>query len=846
MQRRNFIVTLARFHRKNPNIYVLQGYFEGNSIAGSRMSAKMGEEDLPLEVTVREGLAVRQKYFSKGIGYEDIDREYDLWITLPEDAPAGRTDQDRKEGGPRWKTLRVFQELEEKTKCVYRISPGRLRKEKAMPDGYLETFHEEGKMIALGGWAVGNSPCRIQVLGPGRAKLASRVTWHYRPDIVGNYPELSQEPPQQGEEADASAGKYGFEICFEKPAASRVSLIVAADGQRMVYPVNLRKGLKGITGRGTSMIRKAAAYLRRYGLVRTVKRVREKVSERLTGREESYMAWRKRHLPSREELHSQEINVFLTEPLISVAVPLYRTPEAYLRELVSSLEKQTYRHWELCLSDGSGADSPLTDLLEELQRRDGRIRVISSPRPLGIAENTNAALRAASGDYIAFADHDDTLPEFALYEVAKEVNEHPEAELIYSDEDKVSPDGKSYFQPHFKTDFNIDLLCSMNYICHLTVVKKTLADRVGGLDDAYDGAQDYDFVLRCAEQAAMVRHIPKVLYHWRAHPDSTAENPESKRYAFEAGCRAVQAHYDRCHIRARVSMGEYPGLYKTEWLMEEEPPLVSIIIPNKDHVADLKKCMESLTEGLSWPRYEFIIVENNSTQEATFDWYRRMEEKMADFHVITWEGEFNYSEINNLGAARAKGEYLLFLNNDTELISHDLLEQLVGPCRRADVGAVGARLYYGDDTIQHAGVIIGYGGIAGHAFGGFPRSANGYFSRIICMSDVSAVTAACMMVKRSVFEQVGGFDGTLKVAFNDVDLCLRIRQAGYLVVYNPYAEMYHYESKSRGYEDTPEKIARFNKEADDFLHRWPDILKNGDPFYNPNLSLDRNDFSLKK
>ena len=832
-QRRNFIVTVARFHRKNPDIYVLQGYFEGNSIAGSRMSAQMGSTSLKLEVSVREGLAVRQKYFSRGIGYEDIDREYDLWITLPR--------------GP-WQTLRVYQELDGKKKCVYRIRAGRLKKEKTLPDGYLETFHDTDGMISIGGWAVGSSPCRIQVLGPGRQKIPSEVSWHYRPDIAENYPDLKPPEPSVDDpgEHDGEFGRFGYEITFKKPEASKVSLIVAADGQRTAYGINLNKGLKGIQGRGLSVLKKGAAYLRRYGFVRTCRRVIEKLSEKLSGREEEYMAWRKRHLPSREELQAQEKNVFLHQPLVSVAVPLYRTPEPYLKELVSSLKKQTYRNWELCLSDGSGEDSPLTALLDRLAADDPRIRVIDLHQRLGISENTNAALSIAKGEYIAFCDHDDVLPPFALYEVVRAANEHPDAELIYSDEDKISPDSKKYFQPHFKTDFNIDLLCSMNYICHLTVVKRSLAERAGGLDPAFDGAQDYDYILRCAEMAEEICHIPKVLYHWRAHPDSTAENPESKRYAFEAGQRAVQAHYDRCGIDAKVIMGEYPGLYRTIWSMGPGRPLISIIIPNKDHVSDLDKCVKSIMNGASYTNYEFVIVENNSTQESTFAYYKEMEEQYDHFRVITWEGPFNYSEINNLGVKAAKGEYLLFLNNDTELISPDLLEQLAGPCQRSEVGVVGARLYYGDDTIQHAGVIIGYGGIAGHAFGGFPRSANGYFSRIICMSDLSAVTAACMMVKRSVFEEAGGFDGTLKVAFNDVDLCLRIRKAGYLVVYNPYAEMYHYESKSRGYEDTPEKIARFNKEADDFLHRWPDILQNGDPYYNPNLSLDCNDFGLKK
>ena len=362
--------------------------------------------------------------------------------------------------------------------------------------------------------------------------------------------------------------------------------------------------------------------------------------------------------------------------------------------------------------------------------------------------------------------------------------------------------------------------------------------------DKVDGAQDYDFVLRSVEAAGSVHHIPKVLYHWRAHKDSTSENPQSKMYAFEAGKRAVQAHYDRIGIAAKVHQGEYLGLYKTEHILKEHP-LISLIIPNKDHIEDLDKCISSIEQKSTYDNYEYIIVENNSENEETFRYYKDFEKENPRVHVVCWEGEFNYSAINNYGAKFAKGEYLLLLNNDTEIINGSCLEEMIGYCMHDNVGAVGARLYYSDETIQHAGVIVGFGGIAGHAFIGLPRSANGYFSRIICAQDMSAVTAACMMVKKSVFEEVGGLSTELQVAFNDIDLCMKIREAGYLIVYNPYAELYHYESKSRGLENTKEKVDRFNGEIATFAQKWPEILKNGDPYYNPNLSLERCDFSLK-
>ena len=417
--------------------------------------------------------------------------------------------------------------------------------------------------------------------------------------------------------------------------------------------------------------------------------------------------------------------------------------------------------------------------------------------------------------------------------------------MIYSDEDKMSMDGHKFFQPHFKPDFNQDLLCTVNYICHLFVAKRELVEKVGMLRSEFDGAQDYDFIFRCTEEAEKICHIPKILYHWRCHEDSTAENPESKQYAFEAGRRAIEAHYQRKGIHATVENGEFLGLYRTKYILDEKP-LISIIIPNKDHIDDLDRCVQSILKKSSYPNLEFIIVENNSTEEKTFAYYEKLQKECSKVQVYYYKGDFNYSKINNFGVRHANGTYLLLLNNDTEMINDDCIEEMLGYCSRSDVGIVGARLYYEDDTIQHAGVVIGFGGIAGHCFVQQPRGNTGYCHRIICAQDYSAVTAACMMVKRSVFEEVGGLTEELAVAFNDIDFCMKVRQKGYLVVYNPYAELYHYESKSRGLEDTPEKQERFHKEIRTFETRWPEILKNGDPYYNPNLSLETQNFSLKR
>ena len=484
-------------------------------------------------------------------------------------------------------------------------------------------------------------------------------------------------------------------------------------------------------------------------------------------------------------------------------------------------------------------------VLEQYAKKDSRFKYVILGENKGISGNTNAAMDMATGDYIVLADHDDKLTPNALYECAKLLQEHPGCDCFYSDEDKLDMDGGALFDPHFKPDFNIDLLCSVNYICHLFVVSHDLAAQVGGFRQEYDGAQDYDFIFRCTEKAKEIRHIPKVLYHWRCHKDSTASNPESKLYAFDAGARAIMDHYKRVGIEAeRVEKGVDYGIYHSVYKIQGEP-LVSIIIPNKDHHTDLDLCLRAIETRATYRNVEFIIVENNSTEKETFEYYEKIQKEFSNVHVVTWEREFNYSAINNFGVTFAKGEYLLFLNNDTELIAENFIEEMLGLCQREDVGAVGARLLYQDDTIQHAGVVVGFGGIAGHTFIGLHKAENSYFHRAMSTQDYSAVTAACLMTKKALFDEVGGFTEKLAVAFNDIDYCMKVRASNHLVVYNPYALLYHYESKSRGLEDTPEKVARFNREIKIFSERWPEILKDGDPYYNPNLTLRKSNFALR-
>ncbi len=558
-----------------------------------------------------------------------------------------------------------------------------------------------------------------------------------------------------------------------------------------------------------------------------------------------YGEWYSLTKPPAEELERQRREEWDDGPLFSIVMPIYRTPEKYLREMLDSIASQTYRNWELCMADGSPKGEDLRRVVSKYAAKDPRFRYKKLDQNQGISENTNEAIAMAKGDYIVLADHDDAMTENALYECARAIKEHPECEVLYSDEDKMDMDGGALFDPHFKPDFNLDLLTSVNYICHQFVVKRQLVDQVGGLRKEYDGAQDYDFIFRCVEAAAGIYHIPKVLYHWRCHQDSTASNPQSKLYAFEAGARAIMDHYRRMGIEAeKVEKGVDYGIYHTTFKIQGEP-LVSVIIPNKDHHQDLDLCVRAILTRGTYKNLEFVVVENNSVKKETFEYYEKIQKEFPQVRVVTWKREFNFSAINNFGVSQAKGEYLLFLNNDTELIAENFIEEMLGFCQREDVGAVGARLLYQDDTIQHAGVVVGFGGIAGHTFIGLHKAENSYFHRAMCAQDYSAVTAACMMSKKSVFEAAGGFSEDLAVAFNDIDYCMKVRSLGKLVVYAPYALLYHYESKSRGLEDTPEKVARFNREVAKFGKKWPDILRDGDPYYNPNLTLRKSNFALR-
>lgn len=586
-------------------------------------------------------------------------------------------------------------------------------------------------------------------------------------------------------------------------------------------------------------LQKGFRYLKHYG----PKEFWIRLHERFEPEEVPYGPWYEAYKPDEAALEKQRNHKFSKTPLISIAVPAYKTPGVFLRQMIRSVQDQTYGNWELCIANGSPEDEEMKKILRECAREDSRIRYKNLKENLGIAGNTNEAFAMAGGEFVGLLDHDDLLAPNALYEAVKAVNKNPQADVIYTDEDKVTTDLSEHFQPHLKPDFSLDLLRSNNYICHFFIVRREILEKTGGFRKEFDGAQDHDLIFRCVEQAREIAHIPEILYHWRTHKASTADNPASKMYAFDAGKRAIEAHLDRMGVKGIVSHTKDLGFFRVKYPIQGSP-LVSVIIPNKDEEPTLRACIDSIREKTTYKNYEILIIENNSTSKEIFQYYKELSGQ-ENIRIFNWKKEFNYSAINNYGASKARGEYLLFLNNDVTVITPDWMEEMLGVCQRKEVGAVGVKLLYPDNTIQHAGCVIGIGGIAGHMFVDMPADRTGYLHKASILQDMSAVTAACMMMKRKAFEEAGGFTEELAVAFNDVDLCLKVRKEGYLIVYDPYAQLYHMESKTRGEEDSEKKLRRFQTEIEYMRCHWLDILKNGDPYYNKNLSLTKWNYSLK-
>ena len=556
--------------------------------------------------------------------------------------------------------------------------------------------------------------------------------------------------------------------------------------------------------------------------------------------------------PDEERARKEREQVFERMVKISILVPLWNTPENFLREMIESVTAQTYQNWELCLADGSDGDHAYVEtIVREYQEKDGRGRILYKKleKNEGIAGNTNRCLAMATGEYIGLFDHDDILHPSALYEYVKVINEK-NADYIYCDETTFkSGDINKMLTMHFKPDYAIDNLRANNYICHFSVFARQLLDGTELFRTKFDGSQDHDMILRLTDRAKNVVHVPKLLYYWRSHPGSVASDINAKPYAIQSAKDAVADHLKRHgyeHFQI-TSTRAFETIFKIRYQIIGDPK-ISIVIANKDHLEDLKRCITSIREKSTYENYEIIVVENGSETKEIFDYYEKLKDD-PQIKVVTYteKGSFNYSKVNNFGVKEASGDYILLLNNDTQVITVNWMEELLMYAQREDVGAVGAKLYYGNKTIQHAGVVLQLGAhrTAGHSHYGQHRDNLGYMGRLCYAQDVSAVTGACLLVKKKLFEEVGGLDESFAISLNDVDFCLKLREKGLLNVFTPFAELYHFESASRGLDDQGEKAARYNDESERFREKWKEVLEKGDPYYNPNFSLDRSDFALK-
>jgi GT2 family glycosyltransferase len=562
--------------------------------------------------------------------------------------------------------------------------------------------------------------------------------------------------------------------------------------------------------------------------------------------ESDYDKWIKKNQLTDEMIREikRDIAGFQYRPEISIIMPVYDVDQVWLEKAIDSVINQLYENWELCIADDASTKKHIKKTLERYSKKEKKIKIKYLGVNQGISGASNEALSLATGDYIGLLDNDDELTIDALYENVKFLNKSPEADLIYSDEDKIDTHGNR-MEPFFKPDYSPDFLLTKNYICHFSLFRRSIINNIGGFRKGYESPQDYDLILRFIEKTKPERifHIPKILYHWRKIPGSAAMIADAKSYAFVSAKKALSDYLRRNSIQGKVVDGNFVGSYRVRREIKNDYK-ISIIIPFKDHPEVLKKCVSSIVEKTKYREYEIVLVNNQSEKEDTFEYLDTIKEN-SSFRILAYDKPFNFSAINNYAVSQVDSEYIVLLNNDTEVISPDWIENMLEFAQRKDVGAVGALLYYPDDTIQHGGVILGIKGVAGHSHKHMKRDSPGYFGRLKTIQNLSAVTAACLMTKKSIFNEVGGFDVNLSHAFNDVDYCLKIRERGYLIIYTPYAELYHHESISRGYEDTPEKQARFRKEIDLFQGRWKEILAKGDPYYNPNLTLDREDFSIK-
>lgn len=790
MSERNLQILLSSIHERN--------------IAVDEMNQKINEKNNEI-IQVHSELA---KMISQ---YQNMTNQYQYawqqYLNANEKAAISqrRLDSIKKRSLPIWRWLDKYNPLRMTPHIDYHIDDVVVSKFKIYVRGWA--YHNEGKDYKI------------------RGKVFKKKRY-IRSDV--NKLKLMNADYQSG---------FDLTLCPLFP----IDIKFVCDDGKNIYHINaLKLYLKYWKG----MFVKLQKSFEYRGVKQTLKLCFYKLIGKRSSFVDSYDQWFFKHRVTKEELKKQKEHHFSYEPLISIVVPTYNTPVKLLNEMIQSIKDQSYSNWELCIADGASQNKETLNYLKKLESTDSRVKVKFLKENYMISGNTNEAIQMVTGEFVALMDHDDLIEPDALYEFVKLLNEQPELDFIYTDEDKINEDSTHYMIPHFKPDFSIDNLRNYNYITHFSLIRKSVLDAVGLFDSKCDGAQDYDMFLRICDYTKNIGHIAKILYHWRICENSTAQDISTKSYVMEAGKYALRKHLERNHIKGTVVDGLEPTLYKVNYEILNNPK-ISIIICTKDHIDDLDKCISSILNKSTYDNYEIIVVENNSEEKETFEYYKQLELN-SKIKIVYFEGEFNYSAVNNFGEKYATGEYILLLNNDVEVITPNWLEEMLMYAQREDVGAVGCKLLYPDDTIQHAGIIVGLGGVAAHSHRGYPADSVGYVGRLIVSQDLSAVTAACLMVKKSIFEEVGGLSEKYKVTYNDVDFCLRIREKGYLNVMNPFAQLYHYESKSRGLEDTSEKYQRFMNEQAMFKEDWHEILENGDPYYNPNLTLSAEDFSLKQ
>jgi len=807
---KSFILNSVKRSMLNSDTVLFDGAFPMDNPDKRSLHAFLNGEEIPIKFSEDSNFDVIAKYSDRRV---KIAREITGEVKLTE--PIHK--------------FTIEERINKSKRIIYKVTENDVDELLPIINGNIDYYEIKDDEVVIYGWAAVSKDAVFSAEDKDEKSIPVTIKRKYRKDVRDLFKEVEGKP------------SFGFEIYLPEGNYGKVTLFISDKGEQRSFMIDLKKPLQE-TGylNKDSLVIKGIKSLKDKGFKATIYKVIDKLENKKKKEEQSeYQNFLKLHPLTKAELEKQRTTKFSNEPVISIVIPIYNTPLKFLKELIESVLNQTYSRWQLCLADGSDTDR-LKKYVEKYSENDSRVLYHLLGFNDGISNNTNGAIKMAEGEFIAFMDHDDLLTPDALYEVVKGINSDSRVDCVYSDEDKIDMDGKTLFMPHFKPDLDIDLLCSYNYITHLFVARKSIVDEIGGLRKQFDGSQDHDMIFRCIEKSRKVYHVRKVLYHWRCHKNSTAMNPESKLYCYEAGRDAVQAHWDRLGVPAKVEMAQNYGHYITHYHWGGEP-LVSIVIPNMNHKEDLERCIESIREKSSYTNYEIIIVENNSTEQNIFDFYKQLE-KDPKIHIIKYDGTFNYSLINNFGVEHSKGEYLLFLNNDTALDNTESIKEMLDICRRSDVGAVGARLYYADNTVQHAGVVLGVGGVANHAFYRTERGDVGYFFRSISVQDYSAVTAACMMTGREEFKKVGGFSKDLAIAFNDVDYCLKLRKENFLVVYTPFSEWYHYESKSRGYDDTPEKAVRLQTETDIFMSKWKDVIKGGDPYYSPNFNQQSADF----